>query len=328
MLLVILGVTVLFFLREAETNHGSNLSTERFTVEKGEGLTSLGERLDNAGLVKNKWLFVLVALKTGQYRTLQAGDYALSGSLTTPEIIEKISSGKILPPGVRLTFPEGWTTTQMAARLSGNDLPGDDFLAIASVPYPKWKEKFPLLTTLPAGQSLEGYLFPDTYIFPPQATGELIVNTFLENFSRKITDAMLAQAKTEHLTLHELVTLASIVEVEVQSENDRRMVADIFLRRLSIGQALQSDATLRFVLGQNKTKYSVEETKTNSLYNTYIHPGLPPGPINNPSLEAIQAVLQPLPNTFFYFLSNLKTGETVFAKTFEEHVANKEKNGL
>jgi UPF0755 protein len=188
------------------------------------------------------------------------------------------------------------------------------------------------LREIPDGQSLEGYLFPDTYIFPEHATAELIVNELLENYGKRTEKLREGYEKTmERKRLfdwHGLMTLASIVENEVRTKEDRRMVADLFIRRLEIGQSLQSDATLRYILGETKVKYSLEETRVVSPYNTYQNPGLPPGPIGNPGLESIEAVLSPLPNEYFYFLNNATTGETVFSKTFEEHVQNKSRNGL
>ncbi|MEP7162648.1 MAG: endolytic transglycosylase MltG [Candidatus Moraniibacteriota bacterium] len=327
-LLVVFGITVLFLSKQAETETGTNPATVRFTVARGESLLTLGERLRAAGLVSGKWPFVLYVLKSGKHRSLQAGDYSLKGSETIPELVDRIASGKVIPPGVRITFPEGWTIDDIAGRLSANNLPGEDFKKIVNAPFPKWREHYAFLAGLPAGQSLEGYLFPDTYIFPEQATGELIVNELLKNFGEKITSDMLTQAKAKGLTLHQWVTLASIVEAEVRTKEERRQVADLFLRRLEIGQALQSDATLRFILKDKKFKYSVEETQTASPYNTYQNPGLPPGPIGNPGLEALQSVIDPMPNEYFYFLNNPETGVTVFAKTFEEHVRNKAQNGL
>ncbi len=325
---VVAFVTALFLLVRADSSHGSHQEEEHFIVERGQSLWVLADRLKQAGIIESKWGFLLTLIEEKKYRALQAGEYALSGKMTIPEIIDQFATGKIVPPGVKITFPEGWTLEQMAERLTANNLPGKDFQAIAEKPFAKWQERFPLLSTLPKNVSLEGYLFPDTYIFPKEATGELIVNSLLKEFSTKITPDMLAQAKTEGLSLHELITLSSIVEAEVPNEADRAMVADIFLRRLKIGQALQSDATLRYALGIKKIQYSVTDTENTSRYNTYAQPGLPPGPIGNPGLSSIQAVLHPTPNEYYYFLSNPTTGVTVYAKTFDEHVRNKQQNGL
>lgn len=328
LLSVILGVLFVFLADQASTSHGSLRGKEQFSVVRGENLLTLGKRLEGAGLIKDQWSFVAFVVKTGKHRSLQAGEYLLSGEQTTEEIVNQIASGKVVPPGIRVTLPEGWTIREVGKRFTEKNLPGDAVVAIALNPFPKWRERFPFLADLPAGASLEGFLFPDTYIFPEEATAELIVNELLENFGNKVTEVMRSQAKSKGLTLHELVTLASIVEAEVNTKEDRRMVADLFLRRLEIDQALQSDATLRYVLGTNKQKYSLEDTQAQSPYNTYRNAGLPPGPIGNPGQESIEAVLNPIPNEYYYFLNNVTTGKTVFAITFEEHVRNKQQNGL
>ena len=127
---------------------------------------------------------------------------------------------------------------------------------------------------------------------------------------------------------YEALTLSSIVEMEVRTDADRKIVADIFRRRIDAGMPLQSDATVRYALGVTKVKHSLTDIAVDSPYNTYVNKGLPPGPISNPGLSSLQAVLTPTPNQYLYFLNNPNTGETVFAKTFEEHIANKAKNGL
>lgn len=327
-LLLGFGSVFLYLVDRAGTSHGQQQQSQRFSVVRGEDLLTLGHRLEEERLIDSRWTLVAYLLRTGKYRSLQAGEYLLSGEQTVEMLVEDITSGNVIPPGIRVTIPEGWTLREMGERFSEKKLPGEDVVAIALNPYPKWKERFPFLLPLPAGASLEGYLFPDTYIFPEEATGELIVNELLENFGKKVTETMRTQTKAKGLSLHELITLASIVEVEVNTKEDRRMVADLFLRRLEIGQALQSDATLRYVLGVNKQKYSLEDTRAVSPYNTYRSVGLPPGPIGNPGLEALEAVLYPEPNEYYYFLNNTTTGKTVFAKTFEEHVKNKQQNGL
>ncbi len=127
---------------------------------------------------------------------------------------------------------------------------------------------------------------------------------------------------------YDALVLASIVEGEVRTDADRRMVADLFLRRIASGMPLQSDATVRYALGETKVKHSLADLAVDSPYNSYTNKGLPPGPVSNPGLSSIRAAFDPLPNPYVYFLNNPETGQTVFAETFEEHVANKAKNGL
>jgi UPF0755 protein len=150
----------------------------------------------------------------------------------------------------------------------------------------------------------------------------------LKNFSEKITPDMLTEISNQKKSLYDILTMASIVEGEVSKDSDRKVVAGIFWNRLAIGQALGSDATLEYVLGGNKRQHSIAETQIDSPYNTYRFKGLPPGPVSNPGLSAIDAAINPAETQYFYFLSDPATGETIFSKTFEEHVANKAKYGL
>ncbi|KKQ14969.1 MAG: hypothetical protein US25_C0015G0002 [Candidatus Moranbacteria bacterium GW2011_GWE1_36_7] len=143
-----------------------------------------------------------------------------------------------------------------------------------------------------------------------------------------MTDALLDEISKQKKTLYDVITMASIIEGEVQTDEDRKIVSGLFWNRLKIGQAFGSDATLEYVLGGNKRQHSLAETKTDSPYNTYLYKGLPPGPVSNPGISAIRAAIYPIETEYNYFLSDPKTGKTIFSKTFEEHVVNKGKYGL
>ena len=146
----------------------------------------------------------------------------------------------------------------------------------------------------------------------------------LDNFGDKVTDELRQKISAQGLTLFQGVTLASIIEKEVRTDQDKKIVADLFLRRMAAGIPLQSDATVNYVTGKSALQPTIDDTKTESLYNTYLHQGLPPGPICNPSLASLAAVASPQPNEYFYYL-NTPEGETIFSKTFEEHKLNKAK---
>jgi UPF0755 protein len=181
---------------------------------------------------------------------------------------------------------------------------------------------------VPLGATLEGFLFPDTYEFSRDASAEDIVKILMRNFDRRFDDSLRFEMRDGKKSIMEVVTMASLLEAEVRSEEDRKMVADIFERRISAGQPLQSCATLQYLLGVDRKQYSIAETKTESPYNTYLHAGLPPGPVDNPGLVSLRAALRPTPNDFWFFLSDAKTGETIFSKDFEEHKRNKSIHGL
>lgn len=307
----------------------TDVPRQLFHIKHGESTVNIAQRLENAGLIRSRWFFIYELWKENLRGKIIAGDYQLGGRSTVPDILSQLTSeGGAESLSVEVTFPEGWESRKMAERLNANALPGDAFLALVREPIPSWREKYAFLKDVPQGASLEGFLFPDTYSFFKKATAEDIVTKILNNFDAKLTVDRQADIERSGKSLFETVTLASIVENEVISTLDRRKVADIFWRRLAADHPLQSDATVKYVLGENKIQHSLEETRVASPYNTYVNKGLPPGPISNPGLDALDATIHPSVNPYFYFLSDPTTGETVFATTFEEHVANKTRHGL
>jgi UPF0755 protein len=312
----------------AQHSRGISKETRRFEVQSGENIFDLSGRLKANGLIASRLAFLWTIAREGKTKQLVAGAYALSGELSITEIVFLVTEGKIIPRDIRITFPEGWDAQKMSERLTANDLPGAEFLTLTQKIWPQWRKSFDFLVDLPADASLEGFLFPDTYYFDPNASAESIIEKMLMNFGKKIDAELRNAVKNKAPSLYAAVTLASIVENEVRSESDRQMVSDIFLRRLAIGQPLQSDATIQYILGIDKIQHTFEETRVVSPYNTYINPGLPPGPIGNPGLMAVHSAIFPKGNSYFYFLSDPNTGETIFSVTYEEHLRNKNLHGL
>lgn len=312
----------------AQHSRGISQETRRFEVQSGENIFDLAGRLKVDGLIASRWAFLWTIVREGKTKQLVAGTYALNGELSIAEIVFLVTEGKIIPRDIRITFPEGWDAQKMSERLTANGLPGAEFLALTQKPAPQWRPSFDFLADLPVDASLEGFLFPDTYFFDPGVSAESIIEKMLANFGKKINTGLRNAVKNKNQNLYAAVTLASIVENEVRSESDRQMVSDIFLRRLAVGQPLQSDATIQYILGADKVQHTFEETRVVSSYNTYINIGLPSGPIGNPGLVALRSVIFPQHNSYFYFLSDPKTGETVFSVTYEEHLRNKSLHGL
>jgi len=318
-----------FYLSYAASHsHGISRQAQRFEVKPGENMFSLAERLEAAGLISSRYVFMWHLVREQKAHNLVAGTYSLSGNLTVAEMATMITEGKIIPRDIRITFPEGWNSKKMAERLTANGLPGAEFLTLVQKPQPELRKQFDFLSDMPAGTSLEGFLFPDTYFFDPQTSAEAIIEKLLLNFGKKFNGTLRKAVQDQKRDLFSVVTLSSIVENEVKTETDRKMVADIFMRRMTTGQALESCATLQYVLGVDRAQYSYEETRTPSPYNTYINSGLPPGPIGNPGLVALNATIFPQANPYFYFLNDPKTGETIFSITYEEHLKNKNLYGL
>lgn len=327
--LSVLSVVSFFILSSAETHsHGVRKEDQRFEVYQGENVVDLSARLESSGLIISRIPFLWHIARIGKTHALVAGIYRLNGDLTITEITHIITTGDAISRDIKVTFPEGWNSKKMSARLIEKNLPGDEFLSLVQKPNVFWKTQFDFLSDAPSSYSLEGFLFPDTYFFDPSDSAEMIIEKMLTNFDKKFDATLRAKSLEQKRSIYEVVTLASIVENEVKSFEERMIVADIFLRRISIGQALQSDATIQYILGIDKVKHSFEETRTDSPYNTYINPGLPPGPIGNPGLDSLRATVTPKKNSYLYFLNDAKTGETIFAVTFEEHIKNKSLHGL
>ncbi len=331
--LSLLTVGAFFYLSYSEGHsYGARKDDQRFEVNQGENIFSLSQRLENSGLIASRFTFMWYLARTGKTHFLVAGTYSLNGSLTVTEIAFMITEGKVIPRDIKITFPEGWTLSKMAERLTANGLPGKEFLAQAEKPLPEWRAQFDFLASLPAGTSLEGYLFPDTYFFAPEATAENIITALLTNFGKKWES--IAKQSNENggafdpKRIHSVVTLASIIEEEGRTKEERDMISDIFRKRIVLGQPLQSDATVNYILGTTRLQPTLKDTEIVSPYNTYQNKGLPPGPISNPGLVSLHAALFPKSNPYYYFLVDINTGETFYATTFEEHLKNRTLHGL
>lgn len=320
----LLVLAVFYFRYQVYYSHGSAKGEKTFEIKKGEGNGEIASRLADEGLISGKNYFYYYSKTEGIINKILPGTYKLSGNMTIPEIAHIISNPQDLR--IKVTFPEGWNSKKIAARLKENGLPGDDFLKLTN-DVDKFRPKYAFLND-PKITSLEGFLFPDTYYFPPDSDGEKIIRLMLNDFDTKVDADVRDNIQKQGKTLKDIVTMASVLEMEVKSKNDREMVSGIFWNRIEKGMPLQSCATLAYILGVDKKQYSFEDTQIKSSFNTYQNKGLPPGPIGNPGIVSIEAALNPKNTDYFYFLSDPKTGETLFARTLDEQNANKAKCGL
>ncbi len=299
------------------------LAPQKIIIHRGEGINEISEKLVKLGLIRNKTVFQLYVYLKGLRTRFQPGEYSLSSNLNIGELIRKLTS-QFPSQEKQVTFPEGWTSKEMASRLDAFGLvKKEDFLKVVNSPA-GFANDFDFLKDKPSKASLEGYLFPDTYRFYLETKIEDVIRKILNNFSKKFTLEMRQEANRQKRSIFEIVTLASLLEKEADTEEDRQLIADIFWRRLAKNIPLQSCATINYLLGTSKRNLSLEETKTPSPYNTYLNVGLPPGPINNPGLVSIKAALWPKENNYWFFLAT-KEGQTVFSQTKEEHDAAKQK---
>ncbi len=307
----------------------------RFQVTPGTPARTIAQELQEVGLIRDARLFEAYLRSQGMDGQLQAGTYLLSPSMTPVEIAEALRNGRIAI--LTVTIPEGWRIEQIGDYLESTGLlDGDTYRARAlhADLAPLDLGQFPFLQARPAGASLEGYLFPDTYELPLEGGNALdLLERQLRNFSARVLPQVEeAQANgTTSLDLHAILTLASIVEREAVLPEERPRIAGVYLNRLDRGMRLEADPTVQYAMGFQpetgqwwKSPVSLEEyAQVDSPYNTYLYPGLPPGPIANPGLGAIQAVLYPEQHDFLYFVAAPDgSGAHRFARTLEEHLEN------
>jgi len=313
---------IVIYNRKIKISVGSNLD-KKFIIESGQGLSNIADDLKEEGLIKSKFFFKVYAKVNGQQASFRSGSFDLNTDMNIKEITEELTKKNYLKPEEKLTFIEGWTLKDYSDLLSKSNLSGtEDFLKLVERDYSR---DFSFLKDKPKNKNLEGYLFPDTYRFFTDVSGEEVVLKMLSNFDNKLTPKMREDISSQGKTIFEIITMASVIEKEVRSEKDMKIVSGIFWDRIKNGQALESCATLAYILGVNKPQYSYEDTRIESPYNTYINRGLPAGPIANPGIKAIEAAVYPEYTGYNYFLTASETGETIFSRTYEEHLINKNK---
>lgn len=304
-----------------------------FIVEEGELPADVSTRLERQGLIQNSDAFLLLLKCRHAAERIQAGDHIMRRNMTMDEVILSLQRGTVR--GVTITIRPGWRAEQIADYLATVNLPQFDkneFLNIVK----KGNSDYSFLQDRPrdAPPGLEGYLFPETYQVLQGITVEQLVNRLLYEFDQRVTPEMRAKASEQGLTLYEAITLASIVERETVKPEEAPLIASVYLNRIKQKTYLNADPTVQYAIGYVKetkqwwkTPVTLEEyQKVNSPYNTYLHPGLPPGPIAEPSLNSINAVLDPAQTDYFYFLATGDGGH-VFARTLEEQNANLAKYG-
>ena len=301
----------------------SPAGTQEVKVAQGMGSREIGALLKQEGVIRSKWAFVTYVFLKGIASSLKPGVYTF-GNNAIPEIAEALAEGT--RDERILTIPEGWTTKEIAAYLEKNGIgTGRDFLALTGAEGAQgFVARFPFIAERPSGAGLEGYLFPDTYWVHRDASSQEVVIKLLENFERKAAMPFEAEARLRKTSFHDVVIMASVIEKEVASDEERAIVSGILWKRLEIGIPLQVDATINYITGKRTTRVLLAETQIDSPFNTYKYRGLPAGPIANPGISAIRAALFPKESPYLYYLS-APGGKTIFSRTLEEHNAAKAK---
>lgn len=312
---------------------GTDPTQRPFRIDPGEPARFIAARLAQEGFVTDADLFNLYLRVTGDERQIEAGNFMLSSTMTMPQVAEALKNA--LFEEVSVTLPEGMRAEEIAERLSeANVIEEDVFLAaVRDGRSLSLFDDYDFLQNLPQGASLEGFLFPDTYRFPVLAsTPELVLRPFLDNFEDRVGGKGLVGGSSG-LSGRDLITLASIVEREAVSADERPLIASVYLNRLNnkcpeVGGAyLQADPTVQYARGtvgdwwwkpQNIQEYATVQ----SPYNTYLYPGLPPGPIANPGLSAIDSTRDPAQTGYCFFVATGEDGRHVFAQTYAEQQQN------
>lgn len=307
--LVIIIVAIFFLAKGWWSTQLAPVSTDKFTkvfiVPKGAGVSEIAKKLKQQNLIKSEIVFKVYVKQNNLVNKLQAGSYKLSPAMSMPDILKTLLSGS---EDVWVTLIEGWRIEEMADELNSKlQIPKSEFLELAK----------------------EGYMFPDTYLFPKEATAEYITETLRGNFEKRFTPGLRSKIRSLGLSEAEGIILASVVEREARSDSARKMAASILLKRFKISMGLNADATVQYALGYQKNEkswwkknLSFDDLKVDSPYNTYLHAGLPPSPVSNPGLSSLQAVADADPATPYLYYYHDSRGNSYYAKTLEEHNQN------
>ncbi|OUN00873.1 MAG: hypothetical protein BAA04_13140 [Firmicutes bacterium ZCTH02-B6] len=292
-----------------------NAEAVLFAVPAGSTAADIGRALQEAGLIRNARHFQLVSRFMGLDGRLQAGDYLLSADMNLVSIVRQLETGTVYT--VRVTIPEGLHLRQIADLLARHDLVDRErFLELASDDRLVYGNNPPIDKPI---RSLEGYLFPDTYLFSPSMTEEQIIRRMVNRFLEVAAPVIESMEAPLGLSLHQVVTLASIVEAEALYQREHPVIASVFLNRLRINMPLQADPTINYLFDEHRSRILYSDLEIDSPYNTYRYAGLPPGPIGSPGLSAIRAVLEPAETDYYFFVAR-GDGTHIFTRTFAEHV--------
>ncbi|MEK7553773.1 MAG: endolytic transglycosylase MltG [Patescibacteria group bacterium] len=274
-------------------------------IVRGASVSEISEQLSDAKVIKYPSILNLILQISGTSSRVQSGAYLFKMPQNLLAVAYRLITGDYKLPPIRITFPEGVTVRDIALKTAEAfpDISAEEFLSY--------------------GRQQEGYLFPDTYLFPVSADAKTIISTMRENFNTKI-ESLSDDVQASGHSLSDIVIIASLVEKEVRTNENKRIVAGILWTRLERGMPLQVDAVFGYIFNRDTYSPSFEDLKVDSPYNTYIHIGLPPGPISNPGLESIQAALHPTKTNYLYYLTG-SDNLMHYARTYAEHMANQTK---
>ncbi|MGJ3241005.1 MAG: endolytic transglycosylase MltG [Anaerolineae bacterium] len=316
--------------REAELTMPAGVDSTERIVEVPSGTTpiTIANDLFSQGLILDADLFVIYVRVEGLDRQLEAGTYFINQTMTIPEIALMLTDAS--NSSIPFRVAEGWRIEEIAEAIDQNprfSFSGAEFLTVAGAGAPI-SQALQAEYGIPAGASLEGFLFPDTYVLPPSITAVGLIETLVNNFRERVGEQVRIDAAEDGYTIHEIVTLASIIERESVWDDENVLIASVYRNRLDIGMNLEADPTVQYGINGARGRWWVNITiadyrGVNSPYNTYLYGGLPPGPIANPSLSAIRAAVYPAESNYLFFRARCDgSNYHNFAVSFDEHLAN------
>ena len=304
------GGALLELFNFAGTPGSAETIEQSVTVPPGQGLKATADDLFERGIIRNAFKFNLYARIKGYDKNIKAGEYRLSPSYSPREILEIMVSGKVRL--YKITIPEGFNLVQIAEMMPAAGLgTAKDFLAAAN------DKALTRALNIP-GESFEGYLFPDTYHFPKGVSPDKIIQTMVRRFQEVFTSEWKGRTREMKMTVHEVVTLASIIEKETGAPSERPIISSVFHNRLKKNMRLASDPTVIYGIKDFDGNLTRKDLTTKTPYNTYKIKGLPPGPIANPGARSIEAALYPVETEYLFFVSK-RDGTHHFSKTYQEH---------
>ena len=301
------------------TGNNADLADGRtcvITVENGMTAADIANMLHKEKLIKRPESFRLEARFMGLEGKLQAGKYEIEAGKSNSEIIDILARGQVKT--VSFTVPEGYTVNKIAAKLAAEGLGDAEKFKEAARNYTPYKY---METNNPdVIYKAEGFIYPSTYLFTDGMTEKDMLATMVKEFNTQINHEKIGDAAEKaDMQLRDIVTIASMVELEAVFKEEQPRIAGVFLRRLQIYMPIQSDTTIQYILGAQKEEITFADTEIQNQYNTYVNAGLPPGPIGSPSLDAIKAVLNPEQTDYLYFVAD-KDGHHRFTRTYDEHL--------
>ncbi len=314
-ILFVAGIIFMFDLKSKVEFDGE----KEFVIIPGESVGEITLNLIEQEIIHSEFTFKFYVWLKGWQSSIQAGSYILT-PMSIADVAKTLAGGKV-DNEISLKFIEGWAMKDMAEYLVEEEIIDDPDIFLNTAKAENFTDEFKFLEEV-STRPLEGFLFPDTYRVFKDSSVVDIISKQLENFDQKVSSAMRTEIRAQGKNVYEVLIMASIIEAEVQTDEDRKLVSGVLWKRLDVGMPLQVDSSLKYIIGkQNRNALTFEELEIDSEYNTYKYRDLPPTPINNPGDSAIRAAIYPKSSDYWFYLSD-KEGNTHFAEDKAGHDSN------